>query len=896
MSLDHLIQSSSTEVPARNMSSPPRPAETAATTTSTSSKPRTTPPSTIEQGDEMQMQGHSVSQSPSLDVAMLQAARSGSDPSLSNILIVAEASIGVTSPTETDPQILEALRGKDRLWVLKLGEMMESLITERKQPRIDLTPATSYQRMLVHRCSAYYKLFPETDSATKTISVHYREESRVPVRRISELVPAEESAQPAFKIMRRLAPGGRGRSQPEFVTGDDGDVSDVETSEAGSIGGRSNATGGSKRHLTIEEREAAYNEARSRIFMGFEGKEKEKDAEKASSANSSSISLVSGSGSTSGGHSSAGDVDDSVSSAATESEWSGPVTRDRRDRRRVGSGGSAPRSARSGASFNAASGSNSSRHSRAASPSVTYPSLYDPSGNSYDPAYGAQSPPHSYMQYYYPPYPPPQTPAGPPIIPGYTYPYPPYGYPPPPQQHSDPTSPNEHHYPPPQQPQQLGYPQIPYGWAPPPPSQSAPPATSPQSIHHNLPVTQPATHPSTPQGSMPYPGYFTQPYSPYPMPAYYGQPQYAPPPVAPVRHPPPHMPGYYPDGSHANLRQNGDGLDNNDHIRPPSLNSNGHGAMTSHHRKQGGVRRQQPQLSFGPGVGASGPLYGASGGSENVGPRLSSRRTSTGSQSNGNRTPGDETSSVTSSSTTSSSSQRTFTSTSSKHHPLPARPDWAVGLKAQPTLSSTRHHDHSNPNSRTMSPARFSGNLPMLGPQRNAQHHPSQPPPQSTDFPPLSSAPEKKTPVIGGAWTNPSNMKSVLRPGPSGNTSGPAANNVLVHYPHSGPNTSTQNRFEDQEHAFERPPPKSNAELYNPKGARRQPLNGNNTGGLSPSDKTTVKGAAWEVDVLADQVGVMRLGQQQQQQAFPDMVENAFVVASPSPTMAVMAVPSNDLQ
>lgn len=44
---------------------------------------------------------------------------------------------------------------------------------------MDLTPATSYQRLLVHRCSAYYKLSPETDPVTKTIVVYYRAESRM---------------------------------------------------------------------------------------------------------------------------------------------------------------------------------------------------------------------------------------------------------------------------------------------------------------------------------------------------------------------------------------------------------------------------------------------------------------------------------------------------------------------------------------------------------------------------------------------------------------------------------------------------------------------------------------------------------------------------------------------
>ncbi|KAF5364581.1 hypothetical protein D9758_005650 [Tetrapyrgos nigripes] len=92
--------------------------------------------------------------------------------------------------------------------------------------------------------------------------------------------------------------------------------------EAGSMGGRSNATGGSgKKWMTIEEREAAYNAARNRISMDFEEKEKEKEKEKDMSASSSS-GLTSASASHAG--SSVGNTDDALSSLATESEWSGP--------------------------------------------------------------------------------------------------------------------------------------------------------------------------------------------------------------------------------------------------------------------------------------------------------------------------------------------------------------------------------------------------------------------------------------------------------------------------------------------------------------------------------------------------------------------------------------------
>jgi len=39
---------------------------------------------------------------------------------------------GDGNATDVDPQILEALKSKDRLYVLKLGELMEGLINERK--------------------------------------------------------------------------------------------------------------------------------------------------------------------------------------------------------------------------------------------------------------------------------------------------------------------------------------------------------------------------------------------------------------------------------------------------------------------------------------------------------------------------------------------------------------------------------------------------------------------------------------------------------------------------------------------------------------------------------------------------------------------------------------------
>lgn len=85
-----------------------------------------------ELGDPRTAYGHPVGHSSSLDVSLMQSSRNASGDSPHNGATL-ESSGGTTSPTDTDPQILEALKSKDRIWVLLLGEMMEALIIERKQ-------------------------------------------------------------------------------------------------------------------------------------------------------------------------------------------------------------------------------------------------------------------------------------------------------------------------------------------------------------------------------------------------------------------------------------------------------------------------------------------------------------------------------------------------------------------------------------------------------------------------------------------------------------------------------------------------------------------------------------------------------------------------------------------
>ncbi|TFY62135.1 hypothetical protein EVJ58_g4059 [Rhodofomes roseus] len=660
--------------------------------------------------------------------------------------------------------------------------------------RITLSPSTTYQRMLVHRCSAYYKLQPEADTATKGIAVYYRTESRIPTRRICELVPLEEAAQPTIKIMRRStneAPKSRQNSQAGSVAGEEADSSDVD--EAGSIvsvrSGRSAATGGSaKRHPTLEEREAAYNEARSRIFMGFEEKEKEK--EKDMSANSSTFSLVSGSASTSGGErgSSIGDLDDSVSSAATESEWSGPVTRDKRDGRRGGSAGSSSRSLRSSNTSYQANGSGSSRDSRATSPSFTYASIYEP-----PPAevpYGAA--PTGYMPPYMYPYGP--APGHMPTSPPYGYPYyMPYGYQPPPPDPSNPPA-NEAMYPPQNPPPHMGY-LPPYGWSQAPQAQAypPPPASQPQSPG-NGGLTLP---PHTPQSSSPqqqnvppppppYANYFTphqyNPYATYPPPMAY-QP--------PGQYPPPPSQLYVPD-----MTANGSGYMNGGGSGTGSSNHSRASSRSSHHgTNKRGAPRARASWSYGPGAGNNGYTYNLS--------------------SIGN------------------------------------------GMGASETVGP------SNANSRNMSPARLGGQ----------NQHQSQPVLQPNDFPPLSSAPERRTPAVAGAWTNASSTRSIIMAGAQGNPA--PQGTALVHYPNSQQPSGTP-LVEAHEPGFDRPPPKVSAELFNPKGTPRMSAPARMGSGETedtPKQKGMGQGDAACVDALAQKAASISL------EECPAEVEGALAAA-----------------
>ena len=181
-------------------------------------------------------------------------------------------------------------------------------------------------------------------------------------------------------------------------------------------------------------------------------------------------------------------------------------------------------------------------------------------------------------------------------------------------------------------------------------------------------------------------------------------------------------------------------------------------------------------------------------------------------------------------SSTSSSSRRTFTSTTSSQHPLPARPDWAVGLVAQPSLRPPYNHDHGHGNNshghsqahNMSSPAQQNGST-------RAPHHGASAPValQPADFPPLggAGAAEKRTAVTVpyGAWNNGSSARSIVPPNGqtsyssalTSSTGGATSGTTVTAGGAAAAPVASGLRFDEPDKTYERPPPK-NVELFDP--------------------------------------------------------------------------------
>ncbi|KAH7350864.1 hypothetical protein BKA65DRAFT_246235 [Rhexocercosporidium sp. MPI-PUGE-AT-0058] len=157
-----------------------------------------------------------------------------------------------------DEKLLEALESpKDRIFLLRLEQDVIEFVKDSKEPFIDLPPCNSFCRMLTHKLADYYHMTHQVDAVAGAVRIFRTPFCRLPPSLTSISNPPTTGntpppTMPTMKIMRR---GG---------DGDTGPSPSKATSETGSDGKDKSLS--AKEKLSREEREAAYNKARERIF------------------------------------------------------------------------------------------------------------------------------------------------------------------------------------------------------------------------------------------------------------------------------------------------------------------------------------------------------------------------------------------------------------------------------------------------------------------------------------------------------------------------------------------------------------------------------------------------------------------------------------------------------
>ncbi|TVY38651.1 R3H domain-containing protein, partial [Lachnellula occidentalis] len=165
-----------------------------------------------------------------------------------------------------DEKLLEALESpKDRIFLLRLEKDVIEFVKDSKDPFIDLPPCNSFCRMLTHKLADYYHMTHQVDAVAGAVRIFRTPFCRLPPSLTSISNPPTSGntpppTMPAMKIMRRGGDGDAGQSPSKA------------TSETGSDGKEKALS--AKEKLSREEREAAYNRARERIF----GKDDKGDA------------------------------------------------------------------------------------------------------------------------------------------------------------------------------------------------------------------------------------------------------------------------------------------------------------------------------------------------------------------------------------------------------------------------------------------------------------------------------------------------------------------------------------------------------------------------------------------------------------------------------------------
>ena len=185
-------------------------------------------------------------------------------------------------------ELYDALKmAKDRVFILKSGEEMDRFIRDvNRCDCLDIATANSYQKMIVHKVAAYYNLVPETEPSKLGVALYKSPLTCLPPKKLGEVVPHEgDVPPPSVKIMRRSP-----TLQPSPVPSNTTNNSKTDSTDI-NVKPNNSKLSKDKSKMSMEEREAAYLEARSRIFMNIESESSNNTPEPRSSMTSTPSSV-----------------------------------------------------------------------------------------------------------------------------------------------------------------------------------------------------------------------------------------------------------------------------------------------------------------------------------------------------------------------------------------------------------------------------------------------------------------------------------------------------------------------------------------------------------------------------------------------------------------------------
>lgn len=206
---------------------------------------------------------------------------------------------------EVDPALVEAMRvPRDKAFVRKYEKEMEDQIRNPEIIQWELPLMNTYQRMLVHRIADHYGLGHSLDPTTKQVTLVRKENTHIPEVLVSTLAEKERLSDPVDfpPLLKSLS--GQNTPANGSTTTNSGPPAGyrIMRREGGNNGPRSNSSrNGSntpedgnglrkdRKNMTMEEREAAYKEARQRIFGSEEAEETNPDAAEPSGSNASCL-------------------------------------------------------------------------------------------------------------------------------------------------------------------------------------------------------------------------------------------------------------------------------------------------------------------------------------------------------------------------------------------------------------------------------------------------------------------------------------------------------------------------------------------------------------------------------------------------------------------------------